>query len=245
MASLNSLVWATVDKFAEICFPLRYTQLITKKRILIILVLLWTYSVVVAALPLMGFGDYTFSHEALMCLPTFSSATAVYSVMLLSLCVLTPITGISVLYISIIHIARYQARRGTFVCNDQHCYYVPIRSYFRNTIILIVSACYLVACWIPMITITFYEIFYAHNVPSIVKMISTWLILLTAGLNPWINSLAQRKYRKALQTSWRKLKQMFVKKGSNHEHQSENERHSSIQSHQCLPGNNTVNSVQT
>ncbi|KAM4664083.1 adenosine receptor A3-like [Discoglossus pictus] len=243
LASLNSLVWATVDKFAEICFPLRYTQLITKKRIWFVLAFLWLYSLLVATLPFMGFGDYSYSPDVYMCLPSFGPDTVVYCVMLLTVGVLAPITGISVLYIAIIHIARYQARRGTFVCNDQHCYYVPIRSYFRNTIILIVSAFYLLFCWVPCIIITFYEVFYSHNVPAIVKMIATWLILLTPGINPWINSLAQRKYRKALQTSWRKLKQIFENVGT--EHPSDNERHSSIQSHQCLPGNNITTTVQT
>ncbi|MEE6520703.1 hypothetical protein FKM82_018631, partial [Ascaphus truei] len=141
LASLNSLVWATIDKFAEICYPLRYAQLFTRMRIWFILAFLWIYSVVVAAVPFMGMGDYSFSQEVSMCLPSFRSHSRnLYSIMLLSVAVLTPITGISILYLSIIHIARYQAKRGTFVCNDQHCYYVPIRSYFRNTVILIVSA---------------------------------------------------------------------------------------------------------
>lgn len=141
LASLNSLVWATVDKFTEICFPLRYAQIVTKRRIWIILISLWIYAIVVAALPFMGFGDYSFNKEVYMCLPSLNSTTMAYSVMFLIGGVITPISAMSLLYITIIHIARNQAKRGTFVCNDQHCYYVPIRSYFRNTLILIVSAC--------------------------------------------------------------------------------------------------------
>ncbi|XP_018414780.1 PREDICTED: rhodopsin, GQ-coupled-like [Nanorana parkeri] len=245
VASLNSLVWATVDKFTEICFPLRYAQMITKKRIWIILVLLWIYALVVSAFPLIGFGKYSFSSDVYMCVPLFNSSTTAYGVMLISGGVLAPILTISVLYIAIIHIARNQAKRGTFVCNDQHCYYVPIRSYFKNTVILIVSAVYLLVCWIPSVTISFYEIFYAHNVPIIVKMASIWLLVLTSGINPWVNTLAQRKYRKALRESWRKLKRLFEDMSSSSEPPSENERHSSIQSHQCLPGHNMTNSIQT
>ncbi|KAM5129597.1 adenosine receptor A3-like [Mantella aurantiaca] len=245
VASLNSLVWATVDKFTEICFPLRYAQMITKKRIWIILGLLWIYALTVSTFPFMGFGKYSFSSDVYMCLPLFNSSNTAYGVMLLSGGILAPISTISVLYIAIIHIARNQAKRGTFVCNDQHCYYVPIRSYFRNTVILIVSAFYLLVCWIPSVTISFYEIFYAHNVPVILKMASIWLVVLTSGINPWVNTLAQRKYRKALRESWRKLKRLFEDMGSSSEPPSENERHSSIQSHQCLPGHNMTNSIQT
>ncbi|XP_056402656.1 melatonin receptor type 1C-like [Hyla sarda] len=245
LASINSLVWSTVDKFTEICFPLRYAQIVTKRRIWIVLFFLWIYAIVVAALPFMGFGDYSFNEEVYVCLPSLNSTTMAYSMMILSAGVITPISAISILYISIIHIARSQAKRGTFVCNDQHCYYVPIRSYFRNTLILIFSAFYLLICWIPSVTISLYEIFYTDNVPSILQMASIWLIVLTSGINPWVNSLAQRKYRKALLESWRKIKKMFQDMGSSSETPSENERHSSIQTPQSLPGHNMMNSIQT
>ncbi|KAM9294057.1 adenosine receptor A3-like [Gastrophryne carolinensis] len=244
LGSLNSLVWATVDKFTEIRFPLRYAQIVTKKRIWTIVALLWIYAVAIAALPLTGFGEYTFSNDVRMCLPSFNSSSTAYGMVLLSGGILAPISAISILYILIIHIARNQAKRGTFVCNDQHCYYVPIRSYFRNTVILIVSASYLLVCWIPSVSISFYEVFYTQKVPVILKMISMWLVVLTSGINPWVNSLAQRKYRKALWESWRKLKRIFEERASISEPPSDNERQSSFQSHQCLPGHN-LNLIQT
>eukprot|EP00079_Xenopus_tropicalis_P009122 XP_002932874.1 PREDICTED: rhodopsin, GQ-coupled-like [Xenopus tropicalis] len=246
LASLNSLVWATIDKFAEIGFPLRYAQLITKKRIMFILAILWIYAIVVAALPFMGFGVYSFNKDVYMCLPAFGPSTTAYSVLFLTVGVLVPITGISILYLSIIHIARYQAKRGTFVCNDQHCYYVPIRSYFRNTLVLIVSAFYLLVCWLPSVIISFYETFYTSNVPVIAKMVSIWLVVLTSTLNPWINSLAQRNYRRALREGWRKLKRIFESLGSSSERQNDNnERNLNTQSQQCLPGHNTQTLTQT
>ncbi|XP_073495201.1 rhodopsin, GQ-coupled-like [Phyllobates terribilis] len=245
LASLNSLVWATVDKFTEICFPLRYAQIVTKRRIWIILIFLWIYAIAFAALPFMGFGDYSFNKDVYVCLPSLNSTTMAYSVMLLSGGVLTPISAIGVFYFAIIQIARNQAKRGTFVCNDQHCHYVPIRSYFRNTLILVVSALYLLVCWVPSITISFCEIFHTYNVPPVAEMASTWLIVLTSGINPWVNSLAQRKYRKALRESWQKIKRIFQDMGSSVEMPRENERHPSIQTHHCLPGHNTARTIQT
>ncbi|XP_071971459.1 adenosine receptor A3-like [Engystomops pustulosus] len=245
VASLNSLAWTTMDKFTEICFPLRYAQIVTKRRIWIILIFLWICAIVVAALPFIGFGEYSFNQDVHMCLPTLNSTTMAYSVVILSGGIITPILAISILYIAIIHIARSQAKRGTFVCNDQHCYYVPIRSYFRNTLVLIVSAFYLPVCWIPSLTISFYEIFYTDNVPPPAQMASVWLIVLTSGINPWVNSLAQRKYRKALRESWRKLKRIFQDMGVGSETPSENERQSSSQTHHCLPGHNMTSTNPT
>ncbi|KAM4014671.1 rhodopsin, GQ-coupled-like isoform 1-T2 [Anomaloglossus baeobatrachus] len=245
LASLNSLVWATVDKFTEICFPLRYTQIVTKRRIWIILIFVWIYAIVLAALPFVGFGDYSFNDKVYVCLPSLNSTTMAYSIMLLSGGIITPISAIGVFYFAIIQIARNQAKRGTFVCNDQHCHYVPIRSYFRNTLILIISAFYLLVCWVPSITISFCEIFHPYSVPPIAEMASIWLIVLTSGINPWINSLAQRKYRKALRESWQKLKGIFQNMGTNVKMTSENERHPSVQTPHYLPGQYTTRKVQT
>ncbi|XP_043930176.1 histamine H2 receptor-like [Protopterus annectens] len=210
LASINSLTWITVDKFAEICYPLHYAQLITKQRIWLILVFLWIYCILNATAPLFGFGTYSYNESKYICLPSFSLTTKAYSVIFLSMGIVVPVLATCFMYSCIIHTARHQAKRGTFVCNDQHCYYVPAKSYFRSTILLISTTICLLICWTPYITISFYETFQSNAVPPLANAISIWLVLFTSALDPWVNAMVQKKYRQALCESWKKLKQKFV-----------------------------------
>nr|XP_033806882.1 melanopsin-B-like [Geotrypetes seraphini] len=208
--SLHSLTWVTIDKFTEIRFPLHYTRLLTRQRTWLILCLLWIYCTLFAAFPFVGFGDYAYNENINICLPTFSSSTKAYSVVLLSFGVILPLMTVGLLYIVIIHTAKRQAKRGTFVCNDNHCYYVPIKSHFRSTIVLVLSAVYPIVCWIPYTTISFYQSVRGKEAPSLVEKISVCLVLLKTGLNPWLNVLIQKKYRKALCQRWKKCNQVCV-----------------------------------
>ena len=56
LASIHSLTWATVDKFTEICFALSYASICSLRRTRLVLVLVWFYCLLNAALPLLGFG---------------------------------------------------------------------------------------------------------------------------------------------------------------------------------------------
>ncbi|XP_078515891.1 adenosine receptor A3-like [Lissotriton helveticus] len=242
LSSLHSLTWMTIDKCTEIGFPLHYAQLFTGRRTWLIISGLWIYCTLTAALPFMGFGYYVYNENANICAPKFSSSTKAYSMVLLILGMIIPLIVICVLYISIVHIAKHQARRGTFVCNEHHCYYVPIRPYFRNTFLLVSSALYLVVCWIPYTTISFMDIFQEEKVPSLVEKMSTWLILLTSVLNPWLTSLGQKKYRKAMQETWKKFKQASAHLEANAP-PSTRETGLSLRSRFSLPGSTSQTSA--
>ncbi|XP_029454359.1 histamine H2 receptor-like [Rhinatrema bivittatum] len=242
--SLHSLTWVTIDKFTKICFPLRYAQLLTRQRTWIILCLTWIYCTLYAAFLFLGFGDYAYNENINICLPTFSSSTKIYNVVLLSLGIILPLMIVCLFYIAIIYTARNQAMRGTFVCNDHHCYYVPIKSYFRSTIVLVLSAVYPLVCWIPYVTISFYETFHGKDVPSLVEKISVWLVLLTTGLNPWLNALIQKKYRKALRQSWKKFNQVCVCLKQN-DQPLPKEQQASPNVQDFLPGSSIPTSVNT
>uniref|UniRef100_W5MT03 G-protein coupled receptors family 1 profile domain-containing protein n=1 Tax=Lepisosteus oculatus TaxID=7918 RepID=W5MT03_LEPOC len=225
LASVHSLTWATIDKFTEICFALQYAQLFTKKRTWVILSFLWMYCLLNACFPFMGFGSYRYSENKFICMPRFQPSSKSYSIIIIVIGVIIPIMIMCSLYIYIVYIARNQALRGTFVCNDQHCYYVPANNYIRSSIVMISTAvtshnsdhagssnknlrkvCLLV-CWMPYITVSFFETFTEYSIPPVADAVATWLVLLTSALNPWVNSMTQKKYRKALRGSLKKLRQ--------------------------------------
>lgn len=144
LASIHSLTWATIDKFTEICFALNYAAICTAKRTRVVLVLVWLYCLVNAALPLLGFGSYTYNNNKFLCAPCFRPTNRGFGVLFIVVGIIVPILIMCSLYGYIVYIARKQVRRGTFVCNDQHCFYVPANNYFRSSVVMVAtsSECY-------------------------------------------------------------------------------------------------------
>lgn len=139
LASVHSLTWATVDKFTEICFALSYVSVFTARRAWAVLAAVWGYCLLNAALPLVGFGSYGYSAGRYMCVPSFRSSCAGFNVLFLGLGILAPILAMCCLYGYIVYVAKRQARRGTFVCNEQHCFYVPANNYLRSSIVMVAT----------------------------------------------------------------------------------------------------------
>ncbi|KAI1895654.1 hypothetical protein AGOR_G00108450 [Albula goreensis] len=209
LASVNSLALATVDKFAEICFALHYARLCTRRRTWAALALLWVYCLFGATCPLLGFGEYRYSQTKFLCTPSFQPSHRGFSVVLLAMGIIAPILVMCSLCTYVIYIARNQALRGTFVCNEQHCYYVPANNYFRSSIVMVATVVCLLVTWLPYITTCFYETFTGRTITPAADAVATWLMLFTSALNPWINSMTQKKYRAALQGSLKKLRHRF------------------------------------
>ncbi|KAM6972904.1 histamine H2 receptor [Aplochiton taeniatus] len=209
LASIHSLTWATIDKFTEICFALNYPSMCTARRTRGVLVLIWIYCLVNAALPLLGFGSYGYSTNKFICAPCFGPWNKGLNVCFIVVGIIAPIVIMCCLYGYIVYIARKQVRRGTFVCNDQHCFYVPANNYFRSSIVMVATAVCLLVCWLPYITMCFYETFTGNECPGAASALATWLGLSTAALNPWVNSMTQARYREALKKTFWKLQQVF------------------------------------
>ncbi|XP_038636902.1 histamine H2 receptor isoform X2 [Scyliorhinus canicula] len=211
LASVHSMTCVTIDKFAEICLPLSYVQLFTRRRAWVTIFSVWIYCILNASLPFVGLGQYTYEEHRYICAPSFNSSLKAYCVVTIVIGIFLPIMIVCCLAIYVVQIARHQAIRGTFECNEQHCYSVPEKCYLKSTIILVSAAFFLLICWTPYMIISVYETF-GGKAPPFAEMLSTWLALLTSALNPWTNSLTQKKYRNAMCECWRNLKRRVLHK---------------------------------
>ncbi|XP_076833609.1 adenosine receptor A3 [Brachyhypopomus gauderio] len=191
LVSVHSLTWATIDKFAEICFALSYASTFTAGRTRVILAGVWLYALLNAALPLLGFGSYGYSSGSFLCAPSFEPASTAFNMLFMVVGIIVPILTMCSMYGYIVHVARKQVRRGTFVCNENHCFYVPASNYFRSSIVMVTTIVCLLICWLPYITICFYETLTGRESPQVACALATWLVLFTTALNPWITSMTQ------------------------------------------------------
>lgn len=217
-SSVHSLLWATVEKFSEICFALSWRRVWTSGRSRTLVVLVWSFSSLGATLPLLGFGSYTYSATRFLCCPSFTPEGRSFILLWALMGVATPIVAMGGLYASIIYVASKQARRGTFMCNEQHCFYVPANAYLRSSIVMVttsgqlqlscdwssddhlcvtpvcdlcVCAASLLVCWLPYLSVGVYESLGGVSPPEASSSLSSWLVVTSAALNPWITCLTQ------------------------------------------------------
>lgn len=139
-SSVHSLCWATVHKFTEICFALSYSSVWTAGRSRAVLFLVWLFCLATASLPLLGFGSYVYSESRFLCCPSFTPDNRSFVALWMLVGAVAPIVTMCSLYGYIVYIARKQARRGTFMCNELHCYYVPANNYLRSSIVMVATS---------------------------------------------------------------------------------------------------------
>ncbi|XP_030574495.1 histamine H2 receptor [Archocentrus centrarchus] len=216
-ASLHSLTWATIYKFTEICFALSFNSIWTAGRSRVVLVVVWLFCLVSATMPLLGFGSYTYSESRFLCSPSFTLENRYFVLLWMGVGIIVPILTMCSLYGYIIYVARKQARRGTFMCNELHCFYVPASNYLRSSIVMVATSVCLLVCWLPYISVCLYETVSGQQSPAVTAAVSVWLVLTSAALNPWITCMTQTRYRAAVRRSFRSFIQrcpcsgMFLK----------------------------------
>ncbi|XP_015230432.1 PREDICTED: histamine H2 receptor-like isoform X1 [Cyprinodon variegatus] len=197
-SSLQSLTWATVDRFSALCFALSYRSMWTSRRSWVLLVLVWFFCLLNATLPLLGFGSYAYSKSRFLCCVEFTPENRSFVVLWVVVSVAGPVLTICSLYAYMVHIARKQARKGTFVCNELHCFHVPANTYLRSSAVMAATSACLLVCWLPFISVCLYETFSGQQSPEAAAALSTWLALTSAAINPWIICMTQSRYRSAV-----------------------------------------------
>lgn len=139
-SSIHSLTWATVHKFTEIVFALSHRSLWTAWRTRLVLAAVWTFCLASAAMPLLGFGGYAYSEARFLCCLSFSPAHACFVAAWVVVGIVAPILTTCSLYAYIVYVAVKQARRGTFMCNELHCFYVPANNYLRSSVVMVTTS---------------------------------------------------------------------------------------------------------
>ncbi|XP_020509377.1 adenosine receptor A3 isoform X1 [Labrus bergylta] len=209
-SSMHSLTWATVNKFTEICFALSYSRVWTGGRSRAMLVLVWLFCLVTAALPLLGFGSYVYSESRFLCCPNFTPEDRCFVLLWMLAGIVAPIITMCSLYGYIVYVATKQARRGTFMCNELHCYYVPANNYLRSSVVMVTTSVCLLVCWLPYISVCLYETFSGEQSPAVTSALSAWLVLTSSALNPWITCMTQTRYRAAVRRLISRFISMFL-----------------------------------
>uniref|UniRef100_A0AAV2JF91 G-protein coupled receptors family 1 profile domain-containing protein n=1 Tax=Knipowitschia caucasica TaxID=637954 RepID=A0AAV2JF91_KNICA len=212
-SSLHSRMWAAVGQYSEIRHALSNDRLWTSMRIRVLVLLLWLYSIINAALPVLRVGKYRYSPARALCVLSLVEVDAIsrgMSLSWLSISMATPLVLACVLQGYVAHVARVQARRGTFRCNETHCFYIPAQAYERSAHALLISTASLVLCWAPYLSVCLYEGLSLDLVPLWVSQGSMFLVLSSCAVNPAVTCLTQIQYRTAARVFMSRLLQLTM-----------------------------------
>ncbi len=70
--SFHLLAALSIDRFIQLTYPLRYKRLMSLWRAVIVIIISWVVSFIVAILPFLGFGQYEFNRQFGSCIPRFT-----------------------------------------------------------------------------------------------------------------------------------------------------------------------------
>lgn len=223
--SIINLCAVTLDRFIVLRVPLRYTEIMTPKRAMVVILLLWTYAMVTACLPVLGWKDQKFDHFVL----DTSNGQSCFFILIPSYVILINITNflipmifMAICWSLIYQIARKHQRRvkklarsmsvnettmsltmngvGCSTSDGQHTK-KSIKKHLKGSkyIAIIVGLFFL--CWLPhtllslVVSICGEQCFY--GTPKELPHILLVMGYLNSALNPYLYPFHDRQFKEA------------------------------------------------
>ena len=211
-ASILTLLAVSVDRYKSLKDPLnrfRRFRFMTRKRALIVISVIWLYSLIFALIPVMGWRAFKeFVYEGVCYFPF----TEIYSTLSSCLNFIIPLLVTCGIYVKIYLIARSQSStfdkeisrqmRTTEACSRQTCSTEEKKIYLRNiraakTISIFVAVFFF--CWVPhssiCITASLCQSCQA-KIPDEVRAIFVMFGYLNSALNPFLSAFRNRRFKK-------------------------------------------------
>ncbi|XP_075960886.1 alpha-1A adrenergic receptor [Anarhichas minor] len=226
-ASIMSLCVISVDRYIGVSYPLRYPSIVTKRRALLAVMLLWVLSVIISIGPLFGWKEPAPEDESICKIteePAYAIFSAVGSFYL-------PLAIILVMYCRVYVVAHRESRglREGHKTEKSDSERVILRIHRGNTSVLedeslrsrthfalrllkfsrekkaaktlgIVVGCF-VLCWLPFfLVLPIGSIFPAYRPSDTVFKITFWLGYFNSCINPIIYPCSNQEFKKAFQS---------------------------------------------
>ncbi|KPP75802.1 alpha-1A adrenergic receptor-like [Scleropages formosus] len=225
-ASILSLCAISVDRYIGVSYPLRYPAMMTERRGLLALALLWALSAAISAGPLLGWREPAPEDESVCAVnqePGYAIFSAVGSFYL-------PLTIILAMYCRVYVVARRETlglreghkaagsdlegvtlrmHRGNTAVSDDEA--LHSRTHFTLRLLKfsrekkaaktlgIVVGCF-VLCWLPFfLVLPIGSIFPAHRPSDTVFKVTFWLGYFNSCINPIIYPCSSKEFKRAFQ----------------------------------------------
>ncbi|KAJ7989202.1 hypothetical protein DPEC_G00317060 [Dallia pectoralis] len=215
-ASVGSLFLTAIDRYISIYRPLAYKGIVTKARAVVAFCVMWTISIVVALLPLLGWNCKQLNSVCSDIFPLIDERYLMFWIGLTTALLLFIIYAyVFILWKSHHHVVRMMSRysqkniviytaggvRLQAVRPDQ------ARMDIRLAKTLMLILVFLIICWGPVLAIMVYDLFWKMN--DFIKTVFAFcsmLCLLNSTVNPVIYALRSKDLRRAFLNIWRRCR---------------------------------------
>lgn len=211
-------VWVVVglhcDKYCAIATPLRYNQIVTRRRVAALSSIAWLMGLVLATPPLLGSYAYSFSEG--VCLPVWHLAdAAAYTWTLATLYVILPLTIMLIVNGRIIVIARHHQHRifsaifevmmsaQATVTHQKNPFDVPKKKRKSVWTVLEQLAAFVV-CYYPFFGTIMWETIRGRPANEYCVLFVTALFVLSPLVNTFVYGIKSKNIRKAFRNYLRK-----------------------------------------
>lgn len=212
-ASVGSLFLTAIDRYISIHRPLAYKRIVTKTKAVIAFSVMWTISIVIALLPLLGWNCKRLGSVCSDIFPLIDQKYLMFWIGVTSVLVLFIIYAyMFILWKSHHHAVRMLSRssqRSVIVHTPEGAKVQMVRPEqarmdlrLAKTLVLILVA--LIICWGPLLAIMVYDLF--GKVDDFIKTVFAFcsmLCLLNSTANPVIYAMRSKDLRRAFSNIWR------------------------------------------
>ncbi|XP_041463925.1 5-hydroxytryptamine receptor 1-like [Lytechinus variegatus] len=203
-ASTMTLAAISLDRFIAIMKPLKYSTIVTSVRTGIIIAIIWTISVSMATLPLVGWSKYQFIPWVCLCVADWTG-TRSYAYTYLVLTLFTPMGILLYCYCNIFRIAKRQSRK--VVSLERTSFESPrpvfmgrpktrMRRDKKAIIILCTVLGVFILCVIPFCVVYLISSYNVSDRIFVALGITSLLSFINSAVNPLIYGILNRKFRR-------------------------------------------------
>ncbi|KAG7511080.1 cannabinoid receptor type 1B-like [Solea senegalensis] len=206
-ASVGSLFLTAIDRYISIHRPMAYKRIVTKTKAVIAFTVMWTISIVIALLPLLGWNCKRLNSICSDIFPLIDENYLMFWIGMTTVLVLFIIYAyMFILWKSHHHAVRMMSRssqRSVIVYTAEGTRVQTIRGEqarmdlrLAKTLVLILVA--LIICWGPLLAIMVYDLF--GKVNDFIKTVFAFcsmLCLLNSTVNPVIYAMRSKDLRRA------------------------------------------------
>ncbi|XP_006815525.1 G-protein coupled receptor 161-like [Saccoglossus kowalevskii] len=206
--SAMSLTAVSYERYIAIVYSLRYIDLLTLKRSVIVVAVIWLSAAVGASVPFFGIGKYKYFDNRLTCGLDYKD-NLVFTVTVIVFYFVLPVSWMFYIYYHIFKTARRHARsvHALIISLPGHNIGFSSKERKATSTIVIIIGVYLLT-WTPATIVQIISLSASTiSIPPEVDTVTTCLLFLNSACNPWIYCGMNAVFRQGLRRQTRLLLQ--------------------------------------